>query len=174
MELFLEALDREVDELHGNGVRMRFIGDRTPLCRALQARMPRPKEQTAGNSGLAAEDRGQLRRTLGHRAGGAHARASRAPAARCAPRTSTKQDFARGLRARRRCRRPDLFIRTGGELRISNFLLWQARLHANCISPTSCGRTSTPRHSARALEDFAGRQRRFGLTGEQSAGGCAR
>src|SRR4030095_16893321 len=52
MQLFLDAIDREVEELHRNGVRLRFIGDRQALSVKLQARMAASEELTAGNPGL--------------------------------------------------------------------------------------------------------------------------
>ena len=52
MQLFLDAMDREVEELHANKVRLRFIGDRTSLSVKLQARMAATEQLTAANPGL--------------------------------------------------------------------------------------------------------------------------
>ena len=124
MQLFLDALDREVDELHKNKVRLRFIGDRHALSVKLQARMAASEELTAANTGPDAAGRRELRRPLGHRAGRAATRGRRSRAARCRSRTSTRTRFARELQLGD-MPEPDLFIRTGGEQRISNFLLWK-------------------------------------------------
>ena len=66
-------IDREVDDLHRNGVRLRFIGDRQALSVKLQARMAASEELTAAQYRAEAAGGGELRRPLGHPAGGAQA-----------------------------------------------------------------------------------------------------
>ncbi len=123
MQLFLEALDREVAELDANGVRLRFIGDRARLAPALVERMSAAEARTAAARPARPRGRRGLWRPLGPHAGGA------ATGGRCARRSgwtrecSTKQRCAACLTTAGRAQ-PDLFIRTGGERRISNFLLW--------------------------------------------------
>ena len=111
----------------------------------------------------AAADRRELRRPLGYRPGSATACDGNAQVAPCEPRTSTR----RASRARWQLAdvpEPDLLIRTGGEQRISNFLLWNLAYAELYFSRLRCGRTSTWRSSRRRFDFFASRERRFGLT----------
>jgi undecaprenyl diphosphate synthase len=167
MKLFLGALEREVSELHRRGVRVRFIGDRDRFSAAIRAQMAQAEAQTRGND--------QLHLSIAASYGG---RQDIAAAAR-----GLAEDVLAGrLRAEEIDERrfgervaladlppPDLFIRTGGDYRISNFLLWQ-------LAYTELWFTETlwPDLDAatlqRALEDFTRRERRFGLTGAQAAG----
>jgi undecaprenyl diphosphate synthase len=168
MSLFLEALDREVDELHANRVRLRVIGDRTQLTVRLQQRIAEAEVRTAGNSGLAL----QVAVSYGGRwdiveAARSIARASASGALR--PESIDEATFATHLQLAG-LPEPDLFIRTGGERRISNFLLWNlayAELH---FSETLWPDFSA-QHLAEAFADFEGRERRYGRTGRQLAGG---
>ena len=168
MKLFLEALDREVDELHGNGVRIRFIGERHALSRAncrRAWRRPRSSPRAIAACKL------QVAVGYGGRwdivAGGAQARRASASVARCAGR------HRRSGGSRAACAGdvpdPDLFIRTGGEQRISNFLLWNlayTELHfCDALWPDSTCRSSRPR-----WRRSRGRERRFGLTPDQLRG----
>ncbi|MFK3649084.1 polyprenyl diphosphate synthase [Lysobacter enzymogenes] len=166
MKLFLNALEREVEELHRRGVRVRFIGERGRFSDKIRERMAAAERQTEANT--------VLHLTIAASYGG---RWDIAQAAR-----SLAQDVAAGrlaaeaidehLLAARMCLAdlpaPDLFIRTGGDTRISNFLLWQ-------LAYTELWFTEAlwPELDAamlqRALDEFAGRERRFGLTGAQIA-----
>ena len=94
MKLFLRALDREVDELHRRGVRMRFIGERERFAAAIRERMASAEDRPRANTAPAPDHRRQLRRSLGHRPGRARAGARTSPPAGCAPKTSTKPLFA--------------------------------------------------------------------------------
>src|SRR5262245_33502924 len=122
MQLFLESLDREVAELDANGVRIRFVGDRGRLAPALAARMAAAEEKTA--------ERERLDLVVAVAYGGRWdlVEAARRLAADCAagrldPSAIDEAALAAGLANAGRPA-PDLFIRTGGERRISNFLLW--------------------------------------------------
>ena len=164
MKLFMNALDREVEELDRRGVRVRFIGERDRFGEAIQARMDAAERQTRGNDRLqlvvAASYGGRQDIAAAARALAADVEAGRLRAA-------DVDEAALGARtALADLPAPDLFIRTGGEHRISNFLLWQ-------LAYTELWFTDTlwPELDAatlqRALDDFARRERRFGLTGAQ-------
>ena len=164
MKLFLNALEREVEELHRRGIRLRFIGDRTPFNADLRARMQDAEARTAGNT--------TLHLTIAASYGGrqdiafaARAIAEEVAAGRLAPADIDEAVVARHV-ALADLPPPDLFIRTGGDHRISNFLLWQ-------LAYTELWFTDTlwPDLDAatldRALADYASRERRFGLTSAQ-------
>jgi len=167
MKLFVNALDREVGELHRRGVRVRFIGERERFTEAIRARMDEAEARTAGNDRLALN----IAASYGGRqdiAAAARSLAADVAAGRLAPGDIDEALFD-GRTALAGLPPPDLFIRTGGDHRISNFLLWE-------LAYTELWFTETlwPALDAatlqRALDDFAGRERRFGLTGAQVAG----
>jgi undecaprenyl diphosphate synthase len=167
MELFLRALDREVDELHGHGVRIRFIGELSAFAAPLRDRMHAATTRTAGNAKLALS----IAVNYGGRWDIANAARQAALAAQRGELDAQAID-ERSL-APFFCLSDlapvDLFIRTGGEQRISNFLLWQLAysefVFSNVLWPDfdqECLR--------RAVEDFAQRERRFGRTSAQIGG----
>lgn len=166
MKLFLNALDREVFELHRRGVRVRFIGDRSRFDADIVARMDAAEDLTSGNTGLALSIAASYG---GHQdiAAAARALAVEVAEGRLRPEDIDEAALARHV-ALADLPPPDLFIRTGGDLRVSNFLLWQ-------LAYTELWFTETlwPDLDAgvlqQALDDFASRERRFGLTGEQVA-----
>jgi undecaprenyl diphosphate synthase len=164
MKLFLNALEREVDELDRRGVRVRFIGERALFAEAIRERMAAAEAQTAGN--------GRLQLNIAASYGGrqdiaAAARALAMDVAAGRLRPEEIDEVAVGARvALADLPPPDLFIRTGGDQRVSNFLLWQ-------LAYTELWFTETlwPDVDAgvlqQALDDYAGRERRFGLTSAQ-------
>ena len=164
MKLFMGALEREVGELHRRGVRIRFIGERDRFSAPIQQRMAAAETQTAGNSRLTLA----IAASYGGRqdiARAARSIAEDVAAGRLHP--EQVDEAAVGTRvALADLPPPDLFIRTGGDHRISNFLLWQ-------LAYTELWFTETlwPDLDAatlqRALDDYANRERRFGLTGDQ-------
>ncbi len=166
MKLFMNALDREVAELHRRGVRIRFIGERERFNSAIRARMDEAEAQTRTDSRLiltiAASYGGRQDITAA-----ARGLAEDVAAGRLRPEDIDEAAFAKRV-ALADLPPPDLFIRTGGDFRISNFLLWQ-------LAYTELWFTETlwPELDAatlrRALVDYASRERRFGLTGEQVA-----
>ncbi|HTL15375.1 MAG TPA: polyprenyl diphosphate synthase [Thermomonas sp.] len=166
MKLFMGALEREVDELHRLGARLRFIGDRSRFAPALLARMQAAEALTAGNA--------RLQLTIAASYGGRQdiAQAARALAEDVAAgRLRPDQVDERTLGARMALADlppPDLFIRTGGEVRISNFLLWQLAYTELWFTETLWPDVDAATLQ-RALDDYARRERRFGLTGAQLA-----
>ncbi|MBN6149028.1 di-trans,poly-cis-decaprenylcistransferase [Xanthomonas sp. AmX2] len=166
MKLFLHALDREVEELQRRGVRVRFIGDRSRFAPALRERMAQAEARTGDNQALhlsiaasygGRQDIAQAARALAEEVAAGRLRPEQIDEAALSARMALADLPA-----------PDLFIRTGGDTRISNFLLWQ-------LAYTELWFTETlwPEFGAevlqQALDDYAGRERRFGLTSAQVA-----
>jgi undecaprenyl diphosphate synthase len=164
MQLFLESIDREIGDLHENKVRLRFIGDRHALSVKLQSRMAASEEMMAANPGL------KLQIAVSYGGRWDIVQAARKLAADVASGALAVDDidearFAREL-ALGDVPDPDLFIRTGGDHRISNFLLWNLAYTELHVSDTLWPDFDLPQFEA-ALESFASRERRFGLTPEQ-------
>ncbi len=168
MGLFIEALEREVDELHANRVRLRFIGDRSALAPKLQSRVMGAEEHTARNDGL------KLFVAVSYGGRWDIVQAARALATRCvagAQRAASisEADVAAELQLAS-VPDPDLFIRTGGERRISNFLMWNLA-YTELYFTDALWPDFDQAAFDEALAFFASRQRRFGLTGAQAAAG---
>jgi undecaprenyl diphosphate synthase len=164
MQLFLDAIDREVADLHRNGVRVRFIGDRQALSVKLQARMAASEELTAGNTGL----RMQVAVSYGGRwdiVQAARKLAAEVASGALRIEAIDEERFA-SLLALGDVPDPDLFIRTGGDYRISNFLLWNLAYTEIFVSDVLWPDFDVS-HLEAALAAFESRERRFGLTGEQ-------
>jgi len=167
MDLFIRSLRKEAKRLHRNGVRLKVIGAREAFSEKLQLRIREVEQLTANNSALVLQvaanyggrwDILQAARQLAREVAAGQLQADDIDQKRF----SAKLSFP-GLPD------PDLFIRTGGEHRLSNFLLWQAAYAELYFSDTLW-----PDFDAEALDlalaDYASRQRRFGQTGEQVAG----
>jgi undecaprenyl diphosphate synthase len=164
MQLFFDAMEREVEDLHKNKVRLRFIGDRHALSVKLQARMAASEELTAANPGL----RLQVAVSYGGRWDIVQAARRLAAAVASGALESDaidEQRFAREL-ALGDVPDPDLFIRTGGDHRLSNFLLWNLAYSEIHVCDTLWPDFDVPQLEA-ALASFASRERRFGLTRQQ-------
>jgi undecaprenyl diphosphate synthase len=164
MQLFLESMEREVDDLHKNKVRLRFIGERRQLSVKLQARMAASEELTSGNPGL------KLQVAVSYGGRWDILQAARKVAAAVASGALAVDDidetrFAREL-SLGDVPDPDLFIRSGGDHRISNFLLWNLAYTELHVCETLWPDFEVPDFEA-ALAAFAGRERRFGLTSKQ-------
>jgi len=164
MGLFLDALVREVADLHRNQVRLRFIGNREQLGVELKQRMHDAEALTAGNSGLG------LMVAVAYGGRWDIARACRALAQEVAAGSLAAADITEEQVASRLelagIPDPDLLIRTGGEQRISNFLLWNLAYTELYFSEVLWPEFS-PAHLHAAFEHFAQRERRFGKTSEQ-------
>lgn len=164
MRLFVEALDREVEELHANGICLKFIGDRAELSPALKARMEAAEARTRDNSRLTLV----VALAYGGRwdiVNAAQGLAREVAAGRLDPDAIDEQAVAERL-ALAGLRDPDLLIRTGGEHRISNFLLWNLA-YAECYFTDRLWPDFDETDLDAALERFRGVERRFGMTSEQ-------
>ena len=167
MKLFLRMLDSEVEELGRRGVRLAFIGDRAGFPEPIRERMGLAESRTAGNTRLV------LTIAAGYGGRWDIAHACRQLAADVAagildPATIDEAmiDARVGLAG---LPPPDLSIRTGGDLRISNFLLWQMAYTEPWFTETLWPDLDEAVLRA-ALADFADRERRVGLTSAQLAG----
>ncbi|OQX13854.1 MAG: di-trans,poly-cis-decaprenylcistransferase [Thiothrix lacustris] len=168
MSLFMSALERESAALFRHNVKMCFIGDRSGFSVSLQEKIQQVEAMTTSCTGMqlliAANYGGrwdilQAVRTVASRIAGGELDAM-----------TLDEAVFNDLLSTHGVPEPDLFIRTGGEKRISNFLMWQlayAELYfTDVLWPEfdeQCLRD--------AFDDFVRRQRRFGMTGEQVSGG---
>jgi undecaprenyl diphosphate synthase len=166
MGLFLDALVREMADLHKNQVRLRFIGDRDNLNGELVQRMRDAEALTANNKGL----RLLVAVAYGGRWDITQACRSLAAAARAGELNPAKigEDDVQGRLALAGIPDPDLLIRTGGEQRISNFLLWNLA-YTELFFPEVLWPDFSPKHLDEAFTHFAQRERRFGKTSAQVA-----
>jgi len=166
MELFVEAIDREVEELDRNGVRLRFIGERSTLKPNVVEKIEAAEARTGANDGMTL----YVAMSYGGRwdiVEAARRLAARVEAGELRPADIDEAQLGRGLQLAD-APEPDLFIRTGGEQRLSNFLLW----HLAYTELYFCDVLWPDFREADlelAFRHFAGRQRRFGLTNDQVA-----
>ena len=166
LTLFEEVLEREADELVENGVQLRFIGDRSAFPRLLRETMGRVERRTADNAGLTlviAANYGGHWDILTAARRVAEAVEQGEMRAEDVDRSALESGLAlSGLPS------PDLLVRTGGEQRISNFLLWNL-----AYTELYFVETLWPEFDRAALADaireFGERERRFGRTSEQVA-----
>ena len=148
MRMFRERIDRETPELHEEGVRMRFIGRREGIDPELIERMEWAEELTEANE--------RIRFFVAFNYGG---RAEILDAA-AAFEGSTEQEFRAHLYAPE-MHDPDLLIRTSGERRISNYLLWQCA-YTELVFRDELWPDFTREAFEESLEEFEARKRRFG------------
>jgi undecaprenyl diphosphate synthase len=165
MGLFVEALDQQIDELHANGVRLLFIGDREKFPARLQTRMRAAEERTAANTAL------RLQIAVGYGGRWDIASAARELAQRCVdgamqPADITPDSIGNAVQLAG-IPDPDLFIRTGGEKRISNFLLWNLAYTELYFCDELWPDFREPGFEA-AIEFYVSRNRRYGLTDAQA------
>ena len=164
MSLFVDALEREVEELDANGIRVRFIGDLDALSPTLRRATDAAQARTEKNSRMdllvavaygGRWDLVQAARNL----------AADAAAGRLDPAAIDEAKLASALQT---AGYPsvDLLIRTGGEKRVSNFLLWDIA-YAELYFSDVLWPDFTATELKKAFEFYARRQRRFGRTGEQ-------
>ncbi|MBP8284466.1 MAG: di-trans,poly-cis-decaprenylcistransferase [Chromatiaceae bacterium] len=167
MQLFLTALRSEVKKLKQNGGRLRVIGDLAAFPERLRLEIAEAEVATAANTKLTL----QIAANYGGRWDLTEATrriAQDSVAGRLDPEALSETSLATHL-ATAGLPDPDLFIRTGGERRLSNFLLWQsayAELYFTDLMWPDFGTAAY----AEALADYGRRQRRFGQTSEQVMG----
>lgn len=164
MSLFLAALQREVKKLHKNDVQLRIVGDVSAFDKKIQEQIKKSEALTKDNKTLilniAANYGGQwdITQSVKHLASLVEVGELKA------------EEITSELIEQNLCMNdlpvPDLFIRTGGEERISNFLIWQLAYSELYFTDTLWPDFDRQAFEA-ALDSFAGRQRRFGHTGEQ-------
>lgn len=163
MGLFMEALKREVAKLHQNNIKLQIIGDRSRFDAALIAEMEASEQLTAGNTGLvltiAANYGGRwdvlqavnkMQQAIPQLAG------------------HYREDHLTPYLSMSYAPEPDLFIRTGGEKRISNFLLWQLAYTELYFTDTLWPDFNESAFNL-AIQSYQQRERRFGRTSEQLA-----
>ena len=164
MELFISALQQEIQNLSENNVRFRMIGESAALPLRLQEYIREAQQLTAANKGLtlviAANYGGRWDITQAAQI------LARKVASGAMAIEDISEDSVQAHLSLSDLPEPDLFIRTGGEQRISNYLLWQLAYtelyFTDCLWPDF-----TPQHLEAALDWYTTRQRRFGRTGEQ-------
>ena len=164
LDLFMRALDKESRELHENGIRVRFVG-------GLDAFSPEPREKVRQAEQLT-RDNQRMTLNVAVNYGGRWdiVQAARRLAGEVASGSLRLEQIDESLFASRLALHesgdPDLLIRTGGEMRISNFLLWQSAYTELFFS-----QVLWPDFGQEAMDEaiaaFRSRERRFGLTGEQ-------
>ena len=160
MSLFLDALDREVAELQENDVQLHFVGALDALSTELQEKIAAAMVATGENAGL----RLNVAVAYGGRWDIVNAVRSLAMTGADLTRTS-EAELASHLQLTD-CPEPDLLIRTGGEVRISNFLLWQLAYSELWFTDTLWP-DFEPGHFDAALEYYRSRERRRGRTTDQ-------
>lgn len=164
MELFINALDKDVKELHANNVRFRVIGERSALDAKIVEKIAKGEALTSKNTGL------QLNVAINYGGKWDIVQACRQVAERVVrgekPVEKISSEDVEAFLSTAGMPEPDLFIRTGGEHRISNFLLWQLA-YTELYFTDVLWPEFTEKEFGLALESYAGRQRRFGRTGEQ-------
>jgi len=164
MQLFVKALEQEVENLNSNGVRLRIVGDLSHFDLRLQGLIGAAEARTAGNE--------RLKLTIAANYGGrwdimqaVNAMLQAQPEKRSGWSESDLEPFL----AMHFAPEPDLFIRTGGEERISNFLLWQLAYTELYFTATLWPEFDRSKFD-QAIASYQKRERRFGRTSEQLVG----
>ena len=166
MQLFLKSLQKELDKLHENGIRFHVIGDLSRFDESLVRLIREAEERTAGNRRLAL--------TIAANYGGRWdimQAMERMLAASPDRRSGFDEEELASHLALAYAPEPDLFIRTGGEQRISNFLLWQLA-YTELYFTDTLWPDFDEAALAEAIASYQRRERRFGRTSEQLKGGA--
>jgi undecaprenyl diphosphate synthase len=160
MRLFMTALEREVAKMHANGIRLKVVGDLARFDQRLQQMIASAERRTANNTALTVTicanygGRWDIMQAIG-----------KMTLANPGETSFTEEQLEPHL-AMAYAPEPDLFIRTGGEERISNFLLWQLAYSEMYFTDTYWPDFNASELD-RAIASFANRERRFGRTSAQ-------
>jgi len=164
MSLFLEALERNSDELHSNNVRVRIVGDRSTFSDKLLRQIDKSEQITKNNTGL------NLVIAINYSGRWDIVQAAQRVAAMVSEQKLRPEEITESVFQQHLCLSdlppPDLLIRTSGEQRISNFMLWQMA-YTEMFFPDVYWPDFDAAVFQKALDLFASRERRFGLTSEQ-------
>lgn len=169
MDLFLQALEKNSAELHQKNIRIRFIGDRTAFAPDLQKQIESSEQLTSANQ--------QMTLNIAANYGGRWdiLEAVKSLAGKLASQNLNPEQISQSLLASElslaNTPDPDLFIRTGGEQRISNFLLWQLA-YAELYFTEVLWPDFSEQEMQLALDTYAQRQRRYGKIPEQLKSRC--
>jgi undecaprenyl diphosphate synthase len=161
MGLFMDALEREVVKLHQNNIKLVMIGDRSPFEAKLIEKIEASERLTAGNTGLVL--------TIAANYGGRWdilQAVNKMQAALPESAGKYQEENLQPYLSMNYAPEPDLFIRTGGEMRISNFLLWQLAYTELYFTDTLWPDFNQDAFSL-AIQSYGKRERRFGRTSEQ-------
>lgn len=164
MDLFLTVLKREVAQLKKNGVRLKIVGDISRFSPKIQSRIIEAEKKTAGNSDLTLN----IAANYGGRWDIVHACqqvAAQVKAGEMSPEDINEAMLGNYIQLSD-IAAPDLLIRTGGDIRISNFLLWQLA-YAELYFTDTLWPDFDDETFAGAVDSFMQRERRYGLTSEQ-------
>ncbi len=168
MELFVSTLEEQTQTLHENGIRLRFIGDKSAFPEKLQQEIGNSENKTENNSRqtlvIAANYGGRWDMLQAVRKIALEVELGAVSA------KSISMESIHSRLAFPDLPDPDLFIRTGGEYRISNFLLWQLA-YTELYFTDTLWPDFNEKSLDLAIESFAGRQRRFGYTSDQIESG---
>jgi len=159
LQLFNEVLKHEIEELARSGSRLTFIGDLKEMPADLQTGLARATEKTKGNTGLnlqvALNYGSRLELTQAVKAIAEQVTAGKLNLAEITPELVSSHLYTANLPD------PDLMIRTGGEMRLSNYLLWQAAYTELYVTPALWPDFGPAEFDA-AIAEFTIRQRRYG------------
>jgi undecaprenyl diphosphate synthase len=160
MRLFITVLDREVAKMHVNGIRLKVVGELGRFDDKLRAMIDKAERRTAGNTGLTV--------TICANYGGRWdiMQAMNQLVAQQPGRTDFNEDELAPFLSMAYAPEPDLFIRTGGEERVSNFLLWQLA-YSEMYFTDSLWPDFDSTQLQLAITSYQQRERRFGRTSEQ-------
>jgi undecaprenyl diphosphate synthase len=161
MQLFLRSLEQEVGKLDSNGIRFKVVGDLSPFDERIVEHIRRSEELTANNT--------RLTLTVAANYGGRWDILQAANRCRAeSPEAEITEERLAKFLSMSYAPEPDLFVRTGGEQRVSNFLLWQLAYSELFFTETLWPDFGTA-SLGEAFTSYRRRERRFGRTSEQIA-----